>query len=115
MGGEVPGELVVDGRLEPAAIALDVNDGVASDLGRPAPAGVMVVRPSSSAVSGPRKRSAFISMAILLPGLSANAVASWSWMARGLRSARPSSSTTRASSAKVAAAAAASPALKAFA
>ena len=51
--------LVADGGLEPVAVVLDVDDGEAGDLGRPAARpGVIVVRPSSSAVSGPRKRRA---------------------------------------------------------
>ena len=62
--------LVADGGLEPVAVVLDVDDGEAGDLGRARPRpGVMVVRPSSSAVSGPRKRSASVSMAMVLPGI----------------------------------------------
>ena len=68
--------LVADGGLQPLAVVLDVDDGEAADLGRPAPGAVIVVRPSSSAVSGPRKRRASVAIAIVLRGFCANDAAS---------------------------------------
>ena len=98
VGGEVVGELVADGGLEPVAVVLDVDGGEAGDLGRPAAsAGVIVARPSSRAVSGPRKRSESTWMAMVLPGLSANDAANWSRMAARPSIRSPCSSTTRAS------------------